>query len=70
MAQVIHHSHLWARFEELRDLLGACLMDIESRWSIGKGPLAVHFVVDEVKQLIGALFQNTDHQAATLSRIK
>ena len=70
MAQVIHHIHLWARFEELRHLLGAGLRDIESRWSMGKGPLAVHFAADEVKQLIRALFQNTDHRAATLSRIK
>ena len=51
-------------FEELRHLLGAGLRDIESRWSMGKGPLAVHFAADEVKQIIRALFQNTDHRAA------
>ena len=62
---MIHHIQLWPRFEELRHLLGAGLRDIESRWSMGKGPLAVHFAADELKQLIRALFQNTDHRAAT-----
>ena len=57
MAQVIHHIHLWARFEELRHLLGAGLRDIESRWSMGKGPSAVLFATDEVKQLIRAFFK-------------
>ena len=49
---VIHHIQLWPRFEEQRHLLGAGLRDIESRWSMGKGPLAVHFAADEVKQLV------------------
>lgn len=70
LALVMQHIHLWPRFEELKHLLGAGLRDIEGRWSGGKGPLAVHFGADEVKQLIRALFQNTDHRAATLSRIK
>ncbi|XP_057365383.1 centromere/kinetochore protein zw10 homolog [Daphnia carinata] len=70
LALVMQHIHLWSRFEELKHLLGAGLRDIEGRWSSGKGPLAVHFAADEVKQMIRALFQNTDHRAATLSRIK
>lgn len=70
MAHVVHHIHLWPKFEELRNLLGAGLRDIEGRWSSGKGPLALHFAADEVKQMIRALFQNTDFRAATLSRIK
>ena len=41
-----------------------------SRWASGKGPLAVEFPVDEMKQLIRALFQNTDRRAAVLARIK
>lgn len=67
---VQQHVHFWSRFGELRHLLSANLRDIEDRWSSGKGPLATHFTADEVKQMIRALFQNTDHRAATLSRIK
>lgn len=70
LSLVVHHVHLWPRFQELRHLLGAGLKDIEDRWTSGKGPLAHHFAADEVKQMIRALFQNTDHRAATLSRIK
>lgn len=67
---VQQHVHFWPRFGELRHLLSANLRDIEDRWASGKGPLATHFTADEVKQMIRALFQNTDHRAATLSRIK
>lgn len=67
---VIHSIPLWGRFQELEHLLRASLRDIEDRWSSGKGPLAAHFAADEVKQMIRALFQNTDHRAAILARIK
>ena len=60
----LHTSCVQNRLSVSRHLLGAGLRDIESRWSMGKGPLAVHFAADEVKQIIRALFQNTDHRAA------
>ena len=66
----MHYIHLWPRFQELQHLLGASLKDIEDRWASGRGPLAAHFAADEVKQMIRALFQNTDHRAAILARIK
>ena len=70
LALVVQHVHLWHRFQELRHILSAGLKDIEDRWSSGRGLLAAHFSADEVKQMIRALFMNTDIRAATLSRIK
>jgi len=70
VVQVVQFIQLWPRFQELQRLLGAGLKDIEDRWSSGRGPLSAHFAADEVKQLIRALFQNTDHRAAILARIK
>lgn len=70
VSHIVRYVHLWPKFQELRLLLGGGLRDIEDRWSSSKGPLAAHFTTDEVKQMIRALFQNTDQRAATLSRIK
>jgi len=71
LSHIVRYVHLWSKFQELRLLLGAAhLRDVEDRWSSSKGPLAAHFTADEVKQMIRALFQNTDHRAAALSRIK
>ncbi|XP_069704525.1 centromere/kinetochore protein zw10 homolog [Periplaneta americana] len=60
----------WRKFKELVLILGASLRDIDDRWSDGKGPLAHEFSADEVKQLIRALFQNTERRSAILARIK
>ncbi len=60
----------WQRFKELIFVLNASLREIEDRWAGGKGPLAVEFTAEQVKQLVRALFQNTDRRAAVLSRIK
>jgi centromere/kinetochore protein ZW10 len=60
----------WSRFRELILVLNASLKEIEERWSGGKGPLAQDFTVEEMKQLIRALFQNTERRAAVLARIK
>ncbi len=60
----------WTRFKELVLVLNASLKEIEERWAGGKGPLAECFTVEEMKQLIRALFQNTERRAAVLARIK
>lgn len=60
----------WGRFRELILVLNASLREIEERWSGGKGPLAADFSVEEMKQLIRALFQNTERRATILARIK
>ena len=70
VAQVVHFVPLWNRFQEMQLLLQASLKNIEDRWASGKGPLGLHFSADEVKHMIRALFQNTDHRAAVLARIK
>ena len=60
----------WQRFKELDMVLNASMIDIGDRWASGKGPLAVVFSANEVKQMIRALFQNTDRRAAMLAKIR
>ncbi|KAL4238190.1 Centromere/kinetochore protein zw10 [Mactra antiquata] len=60
----------WQRFQELDMVLNASMIEIGDRWASGKGPLAVAFSANEIKQLIRALFQNTDRRAAMLAKIK
>ena len=43
--------------------------NISDRWCEGKGPLAHWLRADQVKQLIRALFQNTDRRAHVLENI-
>ncbi|ESP01626.1 hypothetical protein LOTGIDRAFT_225294 [Lottia gigantea] len=60
----------WNKFKELNLVLNANLQDISDRWADGKGPLAMAFTPNELKQLIRALFQNTDRRATVLAKIK
>uniref|UniRef100_A0A671Y7K3 Centromere/kinetochore protein zw10 homolog n=1 Tax=Sparus aurata TaxID=8175 RepID=A0A671Y7K3_SPAAU len=60
----------WSTFKELVIVLRANLQEIVDRWADGKGPLAMEFCSSEVKNLIRALFQNTDRRAVALSKIK
>lgn len=59
----------WNKFNELIFVLNASLVDIDDRWSNGKGPLALQFQAEEVRKLIRALFQNTSRRANVLSKI-
>ncbi|KOC70027.1 Centromere/kinetochore protein zw10 like protein [Habropoda laboriosa] len=69
--QKIHqHVKKWAKFLELIQVLGASLKEIEFRWGGGKGPLAREFTAPQVKQLIRALFQNTERRSNLLASIK
>lgn len=69
--QKIHqHVRKWEKFLELIQVLGASLKEIEVRWDNGKGPLAQEFTAPQVKQLIRALFQNTERRSNLLASIK
>lgn len=60
----------WSTFKELVIVLRANLQEIVDRWADSKGPLALEFSSSEVKNLIRALFQNTERRAAALTKIK
>ncbi|KAK9536773.1 hypothetical protein VZT92_006534 [Zoarces viviparus] len=60
----------WSSFKELVIVLRANLQEIVDRWADGKGPLAFEFSSSEVKNLIRALFQNTERRAVALTKIK
>ncbi|XP_029375145.1 centromere/kinetochore protein zw10 homolog [Echeneis naucrates] len=60
----------WSTFKELVIVLRANLQEIVDRWADGKGPLALEFSSSEVKNLIRALFQNTERRAIALTKIK
>lgn len=64
------HVRKWGKLTELVKVLGASLKEIDDRWAEGKGPLAHEFTATQVKQLIRALFQNTERRAALLTTIK
>ena len=59
----------WEKLKELVFILGAGQSDIVHRWDKGKGPLAKQFSVAEVKQLIRAIFKNTERRAESLAKI-
>ena len=60
----------WLKYKELLLILNASLQNILDRWADGKGPLAVEFSANEVKQLIRALFQNTERRSNVLVKIR
>ncbi|XP_020496218.2 centromere/kinetochore protein zw10 homolog [Labrus bergylta] len=60
----------WGTFKELVIVLRANLQEIVDRWADSKGPLALEFSSSEMKNLIRALFQNTERRAVALTKIK
>ncbi|KAE8741357.1 hypothetical protein FOCC_FOCC013124 [Frankliniella occidentalis] len=68
--EVVLFVKRWLQFQELINILSASLREIEERWADGKGPLAHEFTTEQVKQLIRALFQNTQRRAEVLAKIK
>jgi len=60
----------WRKFSELIFILGASLREIEEGWGGGAGRLSQQFPAEQVKQLVRALFQNTERRAGVLARIK
>lgn len=63
------HCPSWVRLQELAFVLDARLYEIVERWGQGKGSVAKNFKAVEVRNLIKALFTNTDRRAAALSKI-
>lgn len=63
------HVESWNKFNELIFVLNASLVDINDRWADRKGPLAAAFKAEELRNLIKALFQNTDRRAHVLGKI-
>uniref|UniRef100_A0A914YX88 Uncharacterized protein n=1 Tax=Panagrolaimus superbus TaxID=310955 RepID=A0A914YX88_9BILA len=55
--------------KEIIFCLRESLLNISDRWCEGKGPLAHWLKADQLKQLIRALFQNTDRRAQVLENI-
>ncbi|XP_022252392.1 centromere/kinetochore protein zw10 homolog [Limulus polyphemus] len=68
--QVHKNVPRWRKFQELRLILGANMREIVDRWADGKGPVALDFTAEEIKQLIRALFQNTERRAAVLAKLR
>lgn len=64
------YVEMWHKFKELEFVLNSNLHGINDRWADGKGPLALQFQPAEMRNLICALFQNTDIRASVLSIIK
>ena len=60
----------WLKYNELMLVLKAGLTDIVDRWADGKGPLAQEFSGAEIKQLVRALFQNTERRSAVLAKLR
>lgn len=71
-AKVDLHRHVpkYAKFTEIQMVLNGSLQEIADRWAEGMGPLAAEFPPNELKQLIRALFQNTDRRAGVLAKMK
>ncbi|XP_059166629.1 centromere/kinetochore protein zw10 homolog [Physella acuta] len=69
-AELVRHVSNWSRLTEMKLVLDSSLSEIGDRWSDGKGPLALAFTPIELKQLIRALFQNTERRANLLATIK
>ena len=71
-AEVLLNEHVpcWLRFKELQLLIGSGLDEISDRWASGKGPLALHFSAQEMRQMIIAMFENTGRRYSLLMRIK
>ena len=59
----------WERLKEVMFVLDASQEDIVGRWDKGRGSLAKQMSVVEVKQMIRALFKNTERRANTLNKI-
>ena len=68
--ELTRHVGSCSRLTELQLVLDASLSAVGDRWAGGQGPLALAFTPAEVRQLVRALFQNTDRRANLLATIK
>ncbi|XP_074662640.1 centromere/kinetochore protein zw10 homolog [Tubulanus polymorphus] len=70
MASLQKYAPKWMKFKEIIALLDSGLVEVTDRWADGKGPLANECSPSEVRQLVRALFQNTEVRASVLMKIK
>ncbi|CAL1534617.1 unnamed protein product [Lymnaea stagnalis] len=68
--ELTRHVKSWQRLTEIKLVVDSSLSAISDRWAEGKGPLAASLKAIELKNLIRALFQNTDRRADVLAAIK
>ncbi|XP_053692166.1 centromere/kinetochore protein zw10 [Sabethes cyaneus] len=59
----------WTKLVQLHTILDSSLVEITELWAEGKGPLTLNYRPEEVKHLIRALFQNTNHRQMSLASI-
>jgi centromere/kinetochore protein ZW10 len=64
-----HHCPSWLQLQELAFVLDARLQEIVDRWDKGKGSLAKQFKAVQIRNMIKALFTNTDRRATALEKI-
>lgn len=67
--EIILHVQCWTKFNQLKTILNASLLEINEQWADGKGTIAMNFSVVEMKSLIRALFQNTKRRELILHSI-
>lgn len=63
------HTRNWLKLQQIKTVLNASLADIVELWADGKGPLTLNFRAEDIRQLIRAIFQNTDRRAEALVKI-
>ncbi|KAJ0182253.1 hypothetical protein K1T71_001622 [Dendrolimus kikuchii] len=68
-SDIENHVQSWPKLRELIFVLGGSLKDIENQWQDGNGPLKV-FNTEELRNLVKALFQNTQIRANLLAKLK
>lgn len=63
------HVKNWVKLQQLKMILNSSMVNIVDHWADGKGPFTMHYKAEEIRHLIRALFQNTDHRASALAAI-
>ena len=59
----------WMKFRELVAFLGYDLSSLSDRWADGKGPLAMHFLTEEVAVMTVAMFEKTAKRDGFLTQL-
>ena len=62
------YTKTWLKFQYLSNILESSLVDIKYLWT--EGELSMEFTVDEVVDLIEALFADSDHRRRAITEIR
>ena len=62
------YTRTWLKFQYLSNILESSLVDIKYLWT--EGELSIEFTVDEVVDLIEALFADSDHRRRAITEIR